>query len=489
MKRSASILAVMAVLLLPCCALANAIIPQITAYRDTPVFHVLFVAVVLVESLCARLWLRRMHFASVLWRVALINAASSLAGYLFVRSPWRSDSSYVWIQAIPFFFLTVCVELPLFGLLLRRASSSWRRRLMAGLGMNVVSYALIVVAEGPIEYTWLDRLYEDDRRVVETWNRPAMLAECAGVIYGTESPPGSSDHRLRYFSPRESTWHALTKCPPIDPLLWDVEGDLAALGYGQADGPPAFKRVVVLRLPGFEPVSELQITNTIKNLSRWELRISPNRTMLAVLVPLHAPSAPLPGSSIRYFGMIYELRVYDIVSGRLVAVSPRRAARGVCWSPDSRQVLFASLRRDDLHELTDLGKEWKRDHPDVDKLFSDIAMYAFDIESGAVAYFGEMDSAHVAPQAGAVVYKHGPDRVDVLDLHTGATNRVQVGALGIGDLAVSPDGRHAVVHLRLKHPLAYHGYPAIVDLADPSRRQFIDTFNYSLDWTTDEGAR
>jgi hypothetical protein len=32
-------------------------------------------------------------------------------------------------------------------------------------------------------------------------------------------------------------------------------------------------------------------------------------------------------------------------------------------------------------------------------------------------------------------------------------------------------------------------YPAIVDLADPSRRHHIDTFSYSLDWTTDEGVR
>jgi len=110
--------------LLPSLACADGLIPAVNAYRDNEAFYFIFTLVVLLESLCVRLWLRRTHFAAVLWRVALINAASSLAGLLLMRSAWRPDFTAVWKQAIPFFFLTLIVEWPLLWLLFLRFVSS-----------------------------------------------------------------------------------------------------------------------------------------------------------------------------------------------------------------------------------------------------------------------------------------------------------------------------------------------------------------------------
>ena len=481
MKRRSHILPATVVALFPSVVLADGLIPAINAYSHTPVFYFTFAAVVLIESVCLRLWLGRMPFPSVLWRVVLLNAASSYAGYLLMHSALRPEFSSVWQQAIPFFFLTLSVELPLLLLLFRRMATSWRQKLLAGTVANVLSYIFLVVAERPVEAVWLQRLWAADRQTLEQWTNPRMLAQTTGLIYGTEGFP----HRLRVFDPRENRWHSVTNCPPIDPRYWDVEGDVVAFKHYQEEGY-AYNDITVRRLPGFAAVAEITVANAINSQSGWELKISPDRRKLAVLVPRHEMSAPLRGASYRCFGMTCDLAVYEIASGRLVGVSPRKALGELCWLPDSRHVLFRSLRKQELHEVTMLENGWKKKYPDADRMFSDAPTYAYDIEAGSVDYFGAMQSTHLALDAGRLIYRADPDGACILDPATGQTNKVQIGSLGYRDIVISPDGRFAIVCLRLTNPMAYLGYPAIVDLSDPSRRYYLDAFDYRLDWTTDE---
>ena len=482
MKRWSHILPATVVALFPSVALADGLIPAINAYSHTPVFYFTFAAVVLIESVCIRLWLGRMPFLSVLWRVVLLNAASSYAGYLLMRSSLRPEFSHVWQQAIPFFFLTLSVELPLLLLLFRRRAASWRQQLLAGTAANVLSYIFLVAAERPIEAVWLHRLSAADRRTLEQWTNTQMLAQTAGVIYGTEGFP----HRLRVFDPRENRWHSVTNCPPIDPRYWDVEGDVVAFMHYQEEGY-AYNDIAVKRLPGFAAIAGISVANAVNSQSGWELKISPDRRHLAVLVPRHEMSAPLNGASYRCFGMTCDLAVYEIASGGLVGVSPRKAFGELCWLPDSRHVLFRSLRRPELHEVTRLENGWQEKYPDADTLFSDAPTYAYDIVAGSVNYFGAMQSPHLASEAGRLVYRAEPDGACILDPATGQTNKVRIGSMGHRDIVISPDGRLAIVCLRLTNPMAYLGYPTIVDLSDPSKRHFLDGFDSRLDWTMDEG--
>ena len=488
MKRYAHILMAAFLTLWPSLVWANGLIPAVNAYRNTPAFWFVFTVVVLIESVCVRLWLRPIHMASALWRVLVLNAVSSFAGYLLMRSPLRPGFMYVWQQAIPLFFLTVCVELPLLLLFFRRSAASRRSKLLLGIGVNVMSYAFLILAEGPVESVWLDRLRAADRRVLEQWVDTEMLSDAPGLIYGTESGPGLP-HRLRYFDPREQAWHSMRDCPPIDPRYWDIEGDVVAFKHYQEEGY-SYRDVTVRRLPSFDVLAEISVTNAVNSQSGWGLQVSPDRTKLAVLVPLHEISAPLRGSSYRCFGMTSELVVYDITTGTSVGTCPRKAFRGsLCWLPDSQGILFSSLRDEDLNDLTMLGKDWKRKYPDADKQFSDAPTYAYYLKSNSVEYFGEMTSVHLAAQAGRLAYATGTDTICLLDPTTGKTNTVHVGRLGYRGITISPDGRLAVAHCTLTHPLAYLGYPTIVDLADPERRHYIEGFDYRLDWTTDGESR
>ena len=487
MKRYSHILTAACLALSPSLALANGFIPAVNAYRNTLAFWFVFAVVVLIESVCARMWLRPIHLVSAVWRVLVLNAVSSLAGYLLMRSPLHPDFMHVWQQAIPFFLLTLCVELPLVLVFFPESPASRRQKLLLGTIANVLSYAFLILAERPVESVWLGRLRAADRRVLEQWVDTEMLSHAVGLIYGTESGPGLP-HRLRYFDPREQKWHSMPECRPIDPRYWDVEGDVVAFRHSQEVGY-SYRDITVSRLPTFEILTEISVTNAINSQSGWDLLISPDRTKLAVLVPLHEISAPLRGPSYRCFGMTCDLLIYDIRSGKLIGISSRKAFRGLCWRPDSQGVLFTSLRNESLHNLTMLEEGWKRTYPDADKQFSDAPTYIYDIESGSVEYFAEMQTIHLATQAGRLAYTSGNDTICMLDPNTGETKTVNVGRLGYRDITISPDGRLAVAHFTLSPPLAYLGYSTIVDLAQPERRYYIDGFDYRLDWTTDGDSR
>jgi hypothetical protein len=486
MKRFSHIFMAACLALWPSLALADGLIPAVNAYRNTPAFWFVFAVVVLIESVCARLWLRSVHLLSALWRVLVLNAVSSLAGYLLMRSPLRPDFTYVWQQAIPFFILTLGVELPLFLILFKRQPCSWKQRLLVGTVANVLSYVFLVVAERPIEGVWLNRLWTADQRTLSQWVDLKMLSNASGRVYGTESegyhrvPP----HRLRYLDLPEGKWYSMTNCPPVNPGLWDVEGDLFAFKYYDSEDHTD-RDIAIRRLPDFNVVSDIVISNAAQAHSVWDLRLSPDTTKLAVLFPLHEIQAPLRGSSYRCFGTASTLAIFDTASGTIIATCPRKAFGGLCWLPDSEGVLFGSLRNETLHSLTTLEKKWKTNYPDADKQFSDAPTYVYDIATGSVAYFGEMKSVQLAAQAGRLVYTLGNDTICRLDPASGKTTSVHVGRLGYRGITVSPDAKLAVAHFTLTHPLAYLGYATIVDLQDPQRRHYIEGFDYRLDWTTD----
>ncbi len=470
----------------PPAAWANALIPAVNAYRNTSVFYFLFGGILLIEAGCFRLGLRRMHLASILWRVLLLNAASSLAGWLLMRSDLRPMFMDLWQQAIPFFLLTLVVELPLVFLLFRRMPATWQQKLMVGVVANILSYAFLIMAERPVEAIWLDRLQAADKQVLEQWTNTQVLAEAQGLVYGTWSGP-NLPHRLRVLDPRQGAWRVLRNCPPLHPGFWDVEGDILAIAHYQEAGydPGA---ITVRRLPDFAVVSEICATNALNSQSGWRLQISPDKTKLAVLVPRHEMRAPLRDPSYRIFGMTCDLLVFDITNGQEIARCPRPALRGLCWTPDSRRVLFNSLRDESLHDVTMLGADWKKKYPDADKQFADAPTYAYDVAAGTVEYFGEMEALFLAPQSGGLVYKGAADTLRNLDVATGKTADVRIDPLSARpDLAMAPDGQFAIVHITLSNPMAYMGYPVIVDLRDPARRYRLpDGFDYRFDWTARE---
>jgi hypothetical protein len=183
--------------------------------------------------------------------------------------------------------------------------------------------------------------------------------------------------------------------------------------------------------------------------------------------------------------MTCDLAVYEISKGRLIGLYPRKPLWGLCWITDSRGVLFTSLRNETLHDKPLLDRGWQTIFPDAQKVFSDAPTYRFDIETGAVTFFGEMTSLCLAAEAEKLAYPCEPDSVVTFDPVTGETNQVQIGQLSDRETNLSPDARFALVCLTLRTPTLGPRYPIIVSLTEPQRRYYLDGFYYRLDWTTE----
>lgn len=373
---------------LPASALANALLPELNAFRDTPVFYVMFSVAVLLESLCLRLWFfKAMHYGSVLWRVVLLHAASSLAGYLLMRSDFQPDFTRLWQQAIPFFFLTLAVEWPLVWLLFCKPRRSWKRTLLSGLTANVISYAALIALQPPVEAAWLDYLRAKDQEVLMRWTDTSLLAEATGRIYGTESQ-GGARHRLRYFSFADRRWHSLTNGPEIDPRVWDVEGDLVACKVYPANPPDV---IHLVKLPDFALVQEIPIPRQrFASAGAWDFKLSPDLTTLAVLIRQYEIRQPMSGSSYQVLATTYLLTVFDVATGKPVGTAPRKASSGLCWLPDSQTVLFHSVRDERLLDSPVTQEGWDSPHAvsQANPAFADTPVYAYDVKAGTLRLFG-----------------------------------------------------------------------------------------------------
>jgi hypothetical protein len=481
-RRGSKFCFVLAFVLAPSCCRANGWISGVNAFRQTPDFFLLFAAIVLVESIVFWLWFKPIRGLPVLWRVVVLNAASSLAGDALFRLGLAPASGDLWKQAIPFFFLTIAVECPLMPLLLPKPRPGWKRIVTAGVTINMLSYALLLAIDRPVRHAWLNQLRSRDLQVLAQWTNSQMLAEAPGRIYATGSAPGEP-HRLKYFDFADLQWHSVSNSPSIDPRHWHVEGNLFAfLTYGQE----STRGVVRLTtLPDCATIRDLRLPATSWRYdSGWDVAISPDRTKLAVLVPSHEIQGPLSGSSYQVLGKTCRLAVFDIATGEM-SICPRQASHTLCWLPDSRAVLFHSLREEKLHELTTLPKGWKKkyDPRKPDSPFQQTPLFAFRIGTGVVEPFRDLPAPRLAADANRLAFASGTDALGLLDLASDTTSQIILGPMGGGTaLTLSPDARFALVPLVLNRPVSYWGHPTIVDLSDPSRRFYFGPIPYRVLW-------
>lgn len=472
----------LAVVMAPVTASANALIPALwlNAYRSGVDFWYSFSVVILIESVLAWLWVRPMRYGKVLWRMVVVNAVSSLTGYVAVREDWVSSSS-IWSQAIPMFFLTLGTEFPLIWVLFRGNVSSWKRAAAICATVNLASYAVLIPTEQWLRSAWFAQMRAQDAQVLREWSDTNVLAQASGRIYGTESGPGRP-HRLRFFDLGDRRWHSMTNCPPLDPCYWDIEGNLLAF-YNYENGRGL---VSLVSLPGFSPVREIPLpaTSYPYYTTQREVSLSPDGSRLAVLIPLHDIQAPNGDSSYTVFGTACRLVVFDTGSGKELGVCSRQAAGGLCWLPDSDAVLFNSLRDEKLFDVGASRQLTPREGAalHLDRALSDRPLYAFTIASGVVRAFGEMSRVHLASASRQLAWREGPDTIRILDLNHATTKTLKMETMGHSDFAISPDGRFLIVPFRLQQPLAYLGHPTILSIQEPGRRYYLGN-DYKFKWT------
>ena len=138
------------------------------------------------------------------------------------------------------------------------------------------------------------------------------------------------NHHLRYFDVQTRSWQSVSNCPSMDPNKWDVEGNLCAfVHWGTGDWK--YRDLEIVSLPGCETIMAFSATSLVDRASdTWQgitdMKISPDRSKIAVLLRVADAVAYKDGSSYYDLGSKCKLLVLEIGTGRTEMTTASRWA-------------------------------------------------------------------------------------------------------------------------------------------------------------------
>jgi hypothetical protein len=395
--------------LIPSVALADGVSPVLNLFhKDTWLPATLVTAlIILVESALLRLRIKQIRFLDTLWRCAVLNLVSSIAGSLILVGLGR-DSFFVWdgmSLLFPLFLITVATKIPMLRLLYKTLPLSWGRACALGFGINVASYAVVFVVEIAFFIGFLSFAGHSDEKELSQWVHPELLAQSVGQIYATETPPGGQ-HRLRVMDTRTKSWQSLTNCPSLDPNKWDVERSTCAF-VRWSTGNSGKETVVIGSLPDFSTMREVSVSGLADpqydRNSNWQgiadLSLSPDGKKLAVLFHITDAVAYKDNASYFALGGKCALAVFAVDSGQQMIHASRWASdRGLCWFPDSSAVLFTSFKDENVYKTATTevrgGTSCGSAYAKGDRF--KMGLFSFNIATGEVRWFAEGEEPTVS---------------------------------------------------------------------------------------------
>ena len=469
----------------PTAAFANAIVPILNFFnRETwqPAALATLV-IILVEAALLRWRIKTFPFLGTLWRVAVINLASSAAGSLVLAvaageaaSPWGLG-----IWAAPLLLITFVTEIPLLHALFKPAFLSWGRAIGLGINVNLASYAAFFVFWMGVASFFISLGNHIDRREARTWRNPALAESTEGVFYGI----GSDEHaqKLCRYRIKDMQYTALTNSPDLDPYCWDVEGSTCAfMNNGNT-------RFVVAQLPDFETLAETSLDayadNVIPYASAVSVAVSPDESKVAILLRLSKKT--IFGNDITSSGpsAACRLAILDVASGHITTISSRLfSASDLCWLPDSRRVIAVSFDDESRYKTADLGKFAPLRYFVGFDRYRGIgeALYVVDIASGATTRFADGESPSLAIAAGTILVSD-EDGCRLLDSEGKTLRRIRDHRDRMMHALVSPTGDAILARFRRHKLYQYGGRLAIFGIDSPRTPHFLaDGIMARVDW-------
>lgn len=346
--------------LVPSVALADGVSPILNFFhKDTWLpASIVTLVIILVEGGLIRWRVKQISWGRSLWVSFIINTASSAAGSVLLLAFGR-DSFFMWDTmslVLPLFIITLATEIPLLHALLKQIPISWRRATALGIGIDVVSYAVVFALEIGLLFVWISYAGHQDRKELAEWQNPRLLEQATGVIYATESKGGT--HKLRSYDIQTQKWISISNSPSFDPNKWDIKDHVFAFEPWNTEDWKN-RRLVISRLPDFSVIHEIRLEafmyHHFGSPSDWQgvinLALSPDAKSLAILFRYTDTVAYKDRSSYYALGNKCKLVVIDVASGKEIARAPRWASEsGLCWLSDCRTVLFPSFNDEKLYD-------------------------------------------------------------------------------------------------------------------------------------------
>lgn len=475
-------------LLLPTVVHADSIVPILNFFHgDTwlPASIGLLV-IVLLESFVLHRRIKTMSFGVVLWKSLVLNVVSSLTGSVLLLVLFL-DSYFIWdsiFLVLPLFLITLAAEIPMLQFLFRDIPLSWERATKLGLWLNVVSYVCVFILQIGLLIGWLSYTGHLDKRELALWNNPNLLNQASGRLYVTEAIGLS--HRLQVYDWEQQKWARITSSPPVDPNIWDVEGDAVAFVSWPVN-ERIEKHLIVVRLRDGETRLELSPDRFADaRFEGWQgitaVAVSPDQKKLAILFRLADAMAPRNRFSHFNLGGKCRLLVIDIDTGAELARSSRWASeRDLCWLPDSHHVLFSSYDDESLYE-TPKSEIHGASGFAPDGKFKQ-GLYRFNVDLGTTARFADGTEPALAVKAGQILIRD-PGGFALLDAQGNRLTQVGITRLGFRRAVVSSCGNMIVAGILRHRPLGPPGRLVLFHKDHPDIRHVLDDDSfYRIDWS------
>lgn len=482
----------MLLLLTPTAAFADGVSPILNFFhKDTWLpASIVTLMIILLESGLLRWRIKSLRYIRTLWRCCILNVASSATGSILLLA-FSRDSFFMWDTislVIPLFMITLATEIPLLHILFKTVPLPWKRAAILGCGINIASYVAVFIVEVGLLFGWLSYAGNLDKKELDQWNNPALLAQSSGQIYATES--AGSQHGLRVCIPPSSQWTTLTNCPSLDPNKWDVEGSTCAfVQRGTSDWKD--QNLIVSQLPGFQTI--LKLPPSIFSEARFDnwqgftdVAVSPDEKSVAILFRETDAVAPKDRSSYFDLGSKCKLVVIDIASGLETARADRWASDyGLCWLSDSRRLLFPSFDDESLYLTTRAevtgSTSYGIGHARDERFRR--GLYVLDIETGTATRFADGYSPSRAA-GGETILAQDQNGFLLFDSSGNVQERIEVARVGYRGAVVSPFGEMILADIQRQVPFYAGGRLVLFHKSTPAVRHVLDDgFSYRVDWT------
>ena len=465
-------LGILSIIFLPSESQADAISPIVNLFTSDTVVPALILttAIIIVEAFLLWKWTKPISFRLNLWRSTIINiissGAGSIAAWLFFQKQmiWEMMGLY-----IPMFFLTLVTETPALKYLYRKNGFNWNRSIKVSLGINLISYCFVFIAQFGLIFAYLGYAGFADKQTAIKWNDHSLLEGETGYIYTLKHVPtgNSTKYVFNRYDVENEKWEAVNLGfeKGIYPTVWDVKANLMACIIETGDWKN--RAITVINATTLSKLA--QIDGNFR-----EVRISPDLRKLAVLEYVRDINAPRDEVSAFMLGSGCKLKIYDIESGSLLYEAPRIALdEGLTWTSNS-SILFSSLRDSALLQDADVdthGHTYGRSYAKEGQFPVDI--FAYDLGSNSVRRLTEGQYPQFIPSKNEILFYRasGFYNGDLWQGNTALTNpRLVLSNVQGNKVAVSPSGLKYLIAVPHKQPLGRSYFLTLVDPNDTEKR-------------------
>lgn len=465
---------------------ADAFVPFVSLFTPQTAVPALLAMVVIVacETITLKLFFRKVSLWRNLLNAFLINAVSSAVGSLIfwfdassAIAPWN-----IWGTIISLFLITFLVEAPLLYFLYRQHALHGEFVLGLSFLLNVVSYAIVLLIELGLLLGFVSYSESLDQKARREWNHLSLVEREKGKIY-LSGRKGGAD-QLECYDVTKRAWIPMEGSPKTDSIVWDAEDGLFAFVDSSSS------TLTLCSLPDFAQVDSFSIKTTDETENRNftlipDVEISPEKSMVAVLLAYGEVGIPSGPTTTNYIGCRCRLVVYRIADHQLVFIVPGWVSNsGLCWSTDSRTLYYSALTHPEAYtfntSIRDAEPRYVGQH-ELGKLMK-LGVFSMSLDSttpvcvadGSCPVF-DSASATILFDSSSGLMESSPDTHEVKRLGWGTR---------LSSKVLSPTGQAILATISHYHPFIESDYIVVMDRNDTSTRLFLgEGDDMHFDWT------